>query len=74
MRGRKLRDLERREAVVHLHDGQTSIRGFLMDFYDDAILIGKPALEAPDEKDNTALAGEALVFRSEIKFVQVLGR
>lgn len=73
MRRRRLDALVRREAVVHLHDGQTSIRGFLMEFYEDAILIGKPALEAPDAKDNTALAGEALVFRSEIKFIQMLG-
>lgn len=73
MRRKRLRDLERREAVLHLHDGSTSIRGFLMEFYEDAVLIAKPSLEAPDAKDNTALAGEALVFRSEIKFVQVLG-
>lgn len=73
MRRRKLDDLVRREAVVHLHDGETSIRGFIMEFYDDAILLAKPALEAPDAKDNTALAGEALVFRTEIKFIQMLG-
>lgn len=44
-----------------------------MEVFDDAILLSKPALEAPDQKDNAALAGEALVFRSEIKFIQMLG-
>jgi hypothetical protein len=71
---RRLRSLIRREAVLHLNDGQTSIRGFLMEFYaDGSILIAKPALEAADDKDRTALAGEALVFRDQIKFVQILG-
>lgn len=51
-----------------------SIRGFLMEFYKDgSVLLGKPVLEAPDVKDQTALAGEALVFRDQIKFVQLLG-
>jgi len=74
VRRKSLRDLVRREVVLHLHDGVTSIRGFIIEFYPDAVLVAKPALEAPDAKDNTALAGEALVFRAEIKFVQLLGR
>ena len=74
MRRKRLHSLVRREAVLHLHDGQTSIRGFLMEFYDDgSVLVAKPVLEAPDEKDKTALAGEALIFRDQIKFVQLLG-
>lgn len=74
MRRARLRSLVRREAVLHLHDGQTSIRGFLMEFYDDgSVLLAKPVLEAPDAKDQAALAGEALVFRDQIKFVQLLG-
>ena len=45
-----------------------------MEFYDDgSVLVAKPVLEAPDEKDKTALAGEALIFRDQIKFVQLLG-
>jgi hypothetical protein len=74
VRRAKLQQLVRREAVLHLNDGQTSIRGFLMEFYDDgSVLLAKPVLEAPDDKDQTALAGEALVFRNQIKFVQLLG-
>jgi hypothetical protein len=70
----KLRSLVRREAVLHLNDGQTSIRGFLMEFYEDgSLLLSKPVLEAPDDKDQAALAGEALVFRDQIKFIQLLG-
>jgi hypothetical protein len=71
----RLHSLVRREAVLHLHDGETSIRGFLLDFYDDgSVLVAKPVLEAPNAKDNAALAGEALVFSDQIKFIQLLGR
>jgi len=74
-RRHRLQSLVRREAILHLHDGVTSIRGFLMEFYEDgSVLLAKPSLEAPDAHDNTALAGEALVFQDEIKFIQLLGR
>ena len=74
MRRKRLHSLVRREAIVHLQDGQNSIRGFLMDFYDDgSILLAKPVLEAPDDKDRTALAGEALIFRNQIQFIQLMG-
>lgn len=67
-----IRSLVRREAVLHLNDGETSMRGFLLDFYPDAVLVAQPKLLAVDEKP-TELAGEALIFRDQIKFVQLLG-
>ena len=76
---RSVQALIRREVVLHLHDGQTSIRGFLMEFYENAngetewLLIGKPTLEAEDATASSALAGEALTNVKEIKFMQLLG-
>ena len=69
---RDIRDLVRREAVLHLEDGETTLRGFVLEFFPDALLVAKPTLLVPDEKP-TELAGEALVFRDQIKFVQLLG-
>jgi hypothetical protein len=69
---RNVRKLARREAVLHLQDGETTIRGFLMDFFNDSLLVAKPVLLAPDDKDSQALGGEALVFHDQIKFIQVL--
>lgn len=67
--------LVRSEAVLHLHDGETTLRGFLMDFYDDgSIRIAKPSLMTTDSKDSQALGGEVLVFRDQIKFLQILSR
>ena len=67
-----IRDLIRREVRLHLQDGETTIQGFALEFYPDAIQLAKPALLVPGEKPSE-LGGEALVFRNEIKFVQLLG-
>jgi hypothetical protein len=65
--------LVRREVVVHLHDGETTIRGFLMDFYGDgSIRIAKPSLMTTEAQNSEALGGEVLIFRDQIKFAQLL--
>lgn len=74
-RSRTIDRLARREAVVHLQDGQTSIRGFLMQFYKDpdGVLLAKPVLLEMDDKDSSPLGGELLILTNQIKFIQVLG-
>jgi hypothetical protein len=70
-----VRKLIRSEAVLHLQDGQTTIRGFLLDFYNDgSIRLASPTLMTTDDKEPTALGGEALVFQNEIKFIQLLSK
>lgn len=66
-------DLVRQEAMIHLHDGETTIRGFLMDFYGDgSIRIAKPSLMTTESTNPEALGGEVLIFRDQIKFLQLL--
>lgn len=74
MFGPSLQSLIRKEVVVHLQDGETSIRGFLMDFYKDptSVRIVKPVLLVPDGNPSE-MGGEALIFGEQIKFIQLLG-
>ena len=66
--------LVRREAVLHFNDGETSMRGFLTDFFysPDAILVAKPTLLVADQSPEE-LGGDVLVYENQIKFIQILG-
>jgi hypothetical protein len=67
---RKKEDLFRKEVIVHLKEGAT-LKGFLIDEFDDSILIAKPVLLEEGESQDP-LIGEALVYKSEVYFMQVL--
>jgi hypothetical protein len=62
--------LVRRRVVVHTKD-DSSIRGVLTATHADCYLIGRP--EYLNEAAPQELQGEALVLRSNVSWIQILG-